>query len=156
MSIAKPCSGEVVAFEELGIRDLHDLLRLRCEVFVVEQACAYPDVDGEDPVALHLLHRDGSGKLAGYLRIFTPKGGGSHWKIGRVVVDPAFRKAGVARGLMSQAIEYCRAQDPGCRIDLQAQVYLRSFYESLGFTAVSNEYLEDGIPHIDMVNDNLL
>ncbi|MDX5594064.1 GNAT family N-acetyltransferase [Pseudovibrio sp. SPO723] len=143
-------------FDALSARDVYDALKLRCLVFIVEQECPYPDIDGEDLAAVHLLaRRKSDGKLVAYLRVFEPTQVASYWKIGRVVVDPSARGSGLARQIMSSAMAYCKDHGAGNEIHLQAQVYLSAFYESFGFRPVSSEYLEDGIPHIDMKKSSL-
>ncbi|KLT73496.1 hypothetical protein PL75_02720 [Neisseria arctica] len=135
-------------FYELGIHELYAILALRSRVFVVEQECPYQDPDGEkDFQALHLLIQDGQ-QLAAYARILPPSQGIP--AIGRVVTAPEYRGKGMARNLMQQAIAVCRNRWPQTAIAIQAQSYLIDFYKSLGFTPVSIEYLEDGIPHVDM------
>ena len=134
-------------FGELDAATLYELLRLRVDVFVVEQQCAYPELDGRDtePGAMHLwLTAYGDRTPVGYLRILTEPDGST--RIGRVAVAPAARGAGVARQLMEAAL--ARVGRRRCVLDAQAN--LVGFYLSLGFTATGPEYLEDGIPHVPM------
>lgn len=127
--------------------DLYALMKLRVDVFVVEQACAYPELDGHDGKALHLrLLIDG--ETAAYARLLRPEG--AHPRIGRVLVSPAHRGKRLGDTLMREAIQACEAHFPGEPIALSAQSHLKRFYESLGFSPTSDEYVEDGIPHIDM------
>lgn len=137
------------AFDELAPRELHDALALRQRVFVVEQACVYQDVDGKDPNALHLLGRDDHGALVAYARILPPGARFDVAAIGRVVIAPERRGEGLARTLMLEAIRVARDHH-GPRVALSAQAHLETFYASLGFVRVSDEYDEDGIPHVDM------
>ena len=134
-------------FADLDAAMLYALLRLRVDVFVVEQHCAYPDLDGRDvePDATHVWLTDGDDpEPIGYLRILTEPDGGA--RIGRVAVAPVARGAGVARQLMTSALRHL-GQRP-CVLDAQAN--LVGFYQSLGFTVAGPEYLEDGIPHVPM------
>ncbi len=135
--------------DELAPRALYALLKLRVDVFVVEQACPYAEIDGRDVGAFHLRILKG-GELAAALRVLPPEEGCDAVKIGRVVVAPAFRGDRLGRRLMREALAFAKARFPGRAVELGAQSYLRGFYGSFGFDAISEEYLEDGIPHIDM------
>ncbi|MEO1115253.1 MAG: GNAT family N-acetyltransferase [Pseudomonadota bacterium] len=130
--------------------DVHDLFKLRQDVFVIEQTSLYQDIDGKDPDALHLLVRDtASGTLVGTVRVTEDSEAGKA-RIGRVVIAPPARGTGLGRKLMRAGIEKVEEILPEGVIDLSAQAHLESFYRSLGFASVSDEYLEDGIPHVDM------
>lgn len=141
-------------FESLGVDRLHALLRLRVDVFVVEQQCPYPEIDGRDPDALHLLLEEAdSGALAACLRLFSPLAppacdGLCH--LGRIVTAPAWRGAGLGAALLELGIAECSRAYPQADIQLAAQAHLRTFYARFGFMPVSDIYDEDGIPHIDM------
>jgi ElaA protein len=138
-------------FDDLGVHDLYDALALRCRVFILEQA-PYQDPDGIDPSAWHLLGRSGeSGELVAYLRVVDPGAKYPQPSIGRVIAARAWRGTGVGRLLMSEGIARCEAAWPGQAICISAQAHLQRFYGSLGFEAVSDPYLEDGIPHIEML-----
>lgn len=129
---------------------LYAVLNLRERVFVVEQACAYLDCDGNDPKTLHLLgHADGT--LAAYARIVPPGVFYEEPAIGRVVVDPAWRSGGRGRALMREAIARTHAHFGARSIRINAQVYLERFYRELGFVPASEPYDEDGIPHLAML-----
>ncbi|WP_417686122.1 GNAT family N-acetyltransferase [Roseibium sp.] len=149
--------GEWLGFDELGTRRLHDLLRLRQDVFVVEQDCAFPEIDGKDPQALHyLLVSKSTGAIAGALRIFLPESvggpsGATESRIGRVVTAPGYRGTGLGRRLMAAGVAKCLETAPGTPIHLSAQAHLENFYKDFGFERVSQDYLEDGIPHVDMI-----
>ena len=139
----------VRTFDQLTTEELYKLLRLRSEVFVVEQQCIYLDMDGMDLRALHLLGFEGE-KLAAYTRIFAP---GDYFKeasIGRVAVSPEYRGRGLGRVIMQASLQAVEDHFGPVPICLSAQSYLRRFYEELGFRAEGQEYLEDGIPHIRM------
>jgi ElaA protein len=135
---------------EFSAGELYDLLKMRVDVFVVEQACPYPELDGKDADALHLRLMDG-GELLAAARLLRPHQPTDAVKIGRVVVSPAHRGKRLGNALMKESVSACERLFPGGRIALSAQSHLRRFYESFGFAATSEEYLEDGIPHIDMV-----
>lgn len=139
-------------FDELTTRELHDIYRLRIAVFVVEQKCYYQDVDEIDPISYHLQIID-EGQLAAYCRIYTVRQDDHSRqtvKIGRVCVARAYRHIGLGKQLLKSAISFIEEKYPNARIEIQAQNYLTKFYESFGFTAISEIYLEDEIPHIDM------
>ncbi|HRE51390.1 MAG TPA: GNAT family N-acetyltransferase [Flavitalea sp.] len=137
-------------FEQLTAYELYDSLRLRHEVFVLEQNCMAPDMDNMDQHCHHLLLY-GRDELLGYARLFAP---GLHFpemSLGRVVSSPNARGIGVGKQLMEEAMkELYRLYGDG-PIRIAAQVYARLFYEKLGFVAEGEEYMLDGIQHIDMV-----
>lgn len=135
--------------DELGPRDLYDMLKLRVDVFVVEQKCPYPELDGKDLDALHLRLLSGR-DLVGSARIRKPAKTDPAARIGRVVVSPEHRGKKLGDRLMVEAIAQCERLYPENPIKLSAQSQLLRFYESFGFVPVSEEYLEDGIPHVDM------
>lgn len=136
-------------FDALSGRDVHDLLALRSEIFVVEQTCIYQDVDGNDPVATHLLGRR-SGTLVAYLRLLPPGTRFARASIGRVVVHRSERGTGLGRALMNEALGRIEADGP-VPLKLSAQAHLQAFYESVGFIATDERYDEDGIPHVAMI-----
>ncbi|TYB97306.1 GNAT family N-acetyltransferase [Micromonospora sp. WP24] len=135
-------------FADLDTRTFHDLLKLRIDVFVVEQECPYPELDGRDlePGTRHLWLTDGTVPLA-YLRILADPGGVA--RIGRVLVAPYARGGGHAGRLMTEALAL--VGDRPCV--LEAQSYLVDFYARYGFTVSGPEYVEDGIPHTPMRRD---
>jgi ElaA protein len=137
-------------FEELGVHALYDILALRCRVFILEQG-AYLDPDGADVHAWHLQGRDGAGVLQAYLRGVEPGIKYTEPSIGRVIAAPEVRGSGLGRRLMQEGLARCAAQWPGQALRISAQARLRGFYESLGFEAVGDEYLEDQMPHIQML-----
>ncbi|MFA1260667.1 GNAT family N-acetyltransferase [Xanthomonas axonopodis pv. fascicularis] len=140
-------------FAQLSATQLYALLRLRTDVFVVEQQCAYPELDGKDtdPAVLHLLGTANDAALAAYLRVLPPGLSYSEPSIGRVVVAAAFRGTGLAHALLREGIGLVHAQWPGRAIQLGAQAHLQSFYAAHGFAPASAPYLENGIPHLDML-----
>ncbi len=129
--------------------ELYVLLKLRVDVFVVEQNCPYPELDGKDDQALHLMLKRG-GEIIAAARIFPPHDDVPA-KIGRVVVSPAHRGERLGGALMQEALKTCHSRFPGAPVFLSAQSHLQRFYGSFGFKPVSGEYVEDGIPHVDML-----
>lgn len=134
-------------FEELTTRELHQIYQLRSAVFVVEQACAYQDIDDHDLTALHLMFTKDQQLLA-YCRLIPTT---DLVKLGRVVVSQTARGLGLGRQLVEEALTACASHYPKTPIYAQAQAHLEAFYQSLGFEATSDAYLEDGIPHLDMI-----
>ena len=141
-----PASLHVATFAELDAATLYALLRLRVDVFVVEQHCAYPEIDGRDtePDALHVWLADEPTHPLGYLRVLREPNGVA--RIGRVAVASSARGAGLARLLMQAGLEHIG--DRPCVLDAQAG--LVDFYAAYGFVVTGPEYLEDGIPHVPM------
>jgi ElaA protein len=141
-------------FSELTPEDLYAVVRLREAVFIVEQNCAYPDADGRDPNAWHLLGwvQGSTGRsLVAYARIFAPGVRYDEGSIGRVVTAPEVRGTGVGKALMAEALRRIESLAPGQPIKIAAQRRLEDFYLRLGFRIVSAPYEEDGIIHVDML-----
>lgn len=141
---------EVKTFEALTKQELYDLLQLRSEVFVVEQDCVYQDVDGKDQKALHVLGYKET-KLVAYTRLFKP---GDYFKessIGRVVVSKNERHFKYGYDIMTSSIHAIKQYYNETLIKISAQLYLKSFYNNLGFQEIGEAYLEDDIPHIAMI-----
>jgi ElaA protein len=139
-------------FNQLNITALYDLLQLRSEVFVVEQDCVYQDIDGKDQKALHILgYKDD--KLVAYTRIFQPGDYFEEASIGRVVVKEKERQFGFGYDIMNASIEAIKKNFKTSEIRISAQTYLKTFYNNLGFKQVGEEYLEDGIPHVNMIKN---
>jgi ElaA protein len=142
-------SVDVRRLEEFSALDLYAMLKMRVDVFVVEQECPYPELDGNDPACLHLrLLNDG--ELFACARIWRPTPD-VYPRIGRVTVSPHHRGKRLGDALMREAIAECDKIYPTEPIEISAQAHLQKFYGSLGFERISEEYLEDGIPHVDMV-----
>ncbi len=137
-------------YEELTRDEVYELLRLRCEVFIVEQNCVYLDVDGRDRTAWHLLARDGQGKLCASLRAL-PRTENEPMHFGRIVVRPDARGLGLGKELVRRGLDCARDVLGEPAVSIMAQAHLRGFYESLGFRAVSEPYDSTGILHIDML-----
>ena len=137
-------------FEDLTTVELYAILKLRNEVFVVEQNCIYQDADDKDPLCYHFMGLFNE-KLVAYTRIIPPGISYEYAGIGRVVTSPLHRKKGVGKELMKLSITTTFSLFDCAAIKIGAQVYLNDFYSSLGFVRCSNSYLEDGIPHIEML-----
>jgi len=137
-------------FEELRLQDLYDALQLRARVFILEQG-PYLDPDGLDQASWHLLGRDRAGLMQAYLRVVDPGLKYEEPSVGRVVTAAELRGRGLGRQLMEEGIGRCTAAWPGQGIRISAQAHLERFYGSLGFERVGEAYLEDGIPHIEML-----
>jgi ElaA protein len=138
-------------FEELSTRELHDIYQARIEVFVVEQKCAFQDVDGADPACWHLMGRSAEGRLVAYCRLVPPGTKFAEASIGRVVTLGPARRTGRGRELMRQAIAHTDKLWPGKALRIGAQRYLERFYGGFGFETVSEPYDEDGIMHVEML-----
>ena len=141
-------------FKDLTLEEFHSILQLRINVFVVEQDCPYPELDGKDKQAYHFFAfaEEDPLQIIAYTRIFKP---GDYYKeasIGRVVVHPDHRKDGLGYTLMKGSITQIEFLFKTKKIKIGAQTYLQKFYESLGFQKVGKDYIEDGIPHIYMKN----
>lgn len=142
---------KIKPFEELSTSELYDILMQRCDIFVVEQSCPYPEVDGADRQAWQLFGCDEEGRIAASMRILKPGVTYDSLAMGRVAVASECRGHGYAREMMERAIYFALNVLGEDTIKIGAQDYLTGFYESLGFRRISEVYLEDGIPHVDMV-----
>ena len=137
-------------YAELTTDELYQILKLRVDVFVVEQTCPYPEIDGKDPACWHLFKRI-DGQIAAYARLLPPGLSYPEASIGRVIVHEDFRGQGLGEQLMGLAIEHSGNLWPGHFIQIGAQAHLQPFYGLNGFEPVSEIYLEDDIPHVDML-----
>jgi ElaA protein len=140
-------------FTALTHKELYAILDLRNKVFVVEQNCVYNDTDGKDLNCWHLCGWQNN-VLVAYARIIAPGISYEEASIGRVITHPDFRKLGYGKELMTIAIEKTNAQFNVNTIKIGGQLYLEKFYNNLGFQTCSEAYLEDGIPHVEMVYGN--
>jgi ElaA protein len=140
-------------FDDLTVRELHDLLQVRAAVFVVEQKCAFQDVDGADPACWHLVGRE-HGAVVAYCRLVPPGLKYPEPSIGRVITTMDARRTGSGRALMQEAIARAEALWPGQKLRIGAQMYLERFYGDYGFVRSSDPYDEDGILHIEMLRES--
>jgi ElaA protein len=138
------------SLHDLDARQLYALFAARGAVFVVEQNCAYRDLDGADLEAEHLIAWSGE-EVAACVRVLAPGVKYAEPSIGRVLTTKPFRTSGLGRELMARAVARCEERFPGQPIRIGAQAYLERFYGSFGFVKASDEYMEDGIPHIEML-----
>lgn len=143
----------VKTFQQLTVDQLFEILQLRVEVFVVEQQCPYSELDVFDRHAetRHLSGRDANGDLVAYTRIVSPGVRYPEVAIGRFVVKATCRKQGIGHELVQNALEAIQHCWPGSAIRISAQEYIQGFYAQYGFARVSNVYVEDGIPHVEML-----
>ena len=137
-------------FDELSLDELYEILKLRAEVFVVEQDCVYNDLDDKDQMAMHLFLKDG-GEIIAVSRILPENVAFEDMAIGRVIVKKEYRGHGIAKKIMQKAIDYIIKDLKKDKIRLSGQAYLVRFYEDLGFKKVSDVYLEDGIDHFEFL-----
>ena len=138
------------SFDEINGRELYEILKLRVDVFIVEQNCPYAEIDGNDFEAIHITYRDQKG-IAAYSRLLPKKVKYEEPSIGRVIVRSDLRGTGLGHELMEEAIHYILKMWKPNKIYLQAQTHLEKFYSQHGFITKSEPYNDDGIPHIDMV-----
>ena len=143
---------QVQTFENLTTLELYDIIRLRNEVFVVEQNCVYQDADGKDLYAFHVMIRE-EGELLAYARILPPGVSYPEVSIGRVLSSQKVCGTGVGRKLMTETLEFINSEFGECPVRISAQVYLDRYYRSFGFVPMGELYLEDGIEHIEMTKD---
>jgi ElaA protein len=137
-------------YSELNVDELHDMLQLRSEVFVVEQTCVYNDLDGWDKHATHIFIYEDE-LIVAYARILPAGTRFPQTSIGRVVVNPGFRKRDFGKLIMTKALDFAVQVWNAQEIKISAQLYLKKFYEDLGFKTATEIYDEDGIPHIGMI-----
>jgi ElaA protein len=135
---------------DLSAPQFHAAMVLRESVFIVEQNCVYQDADAYDPHSWHLLGWAGD-SLAAYLRVTDPGTKYPEPSLGRVLSAPAWRGQGLGQQLLTEALRCCAATWPGQPNRISAQQYLLQFYQGFGFVPVGPAYLEDGIPHVEML-----
>ena len=141
---------KIKTFSELTTTELYEILRIRAEVFVVEQTCVYQDLDLKDKRAYHVFVEE-NGEIIAYLRILEKGVSYPEISIGRVLVKEGYRGKGLSRELMQRAISFIKEELHENEIRISAPKYLLEFYDSLGFMVVSEVYLEDGIEHVEML-----
>jgi len=147
----KDLSWTYKTYEELTKDELYDCLALRVKVFVIEQNCPYQEVDGKDRESDHFFGIDKNGEMLAYARIPHPGVSYRELSMGRIVVDPSVRGKAMGKELMVKAMESMKKKWGDVEIRISAQQHLKLFYEHFGFLQVSDMYLEDDIPHIEML-----
>ena len=140
---------EVKKFKDLSVEEIHEILRIRSEVFVIEQRCIYQDIDGKDKKAMHVMGKNNN-EIIAYTRILDSGDCYDFPSISRVVVKKKNRGAERGKEIMKESIKYIKETLKEKTIVLAAQKYLENFYRELGFIAEGEEYLEDEIPHQKM------
>ncbi|MGL4570582.1 MAG: GNAT family N-acetyltransferase [Clostridium sp.] len=140
----------IKTFNELTSEELYKILQLRNEVFILEQECPYQDLDSKDQSSYHLFLKDND-EIIAYLRIIEKGISYDQTSIGRVIVKKDYRGKNIARDMLLTSIGFIEDTLHECEIKIQAQAYLENFYSSLGFKKISDVYLEDNIPHLDMI-----
>lgn len=143
---------KIKSFEDLDTVELYAILKVRQEVFIVEQTCYYLDADGFDEMAVHIWAEQ-NGVVVAYCRIFKPGIKYVESSVGRVLTHPEYRRLKLGKKLMIIALETIEKRFQTGSVRISAQDYLLQFYEDLGFLATSNKYLEDDIPHTEMYRD---
>jgi len=142
----------IKTFYKLEREELYQILRLRSEVFVVEQDCIYQDLDNKDQKAIHIFLKENENIIA-YTRVFKKGDYYRNPSIGRVVVSKNERGKELGKKIMKSSIDYIKKNELGEKIELSAQKYLDKFYKDLDFYTIGKEYMEDGIPHQRMLLD---
>lgn len=150
--MASDLSFIIKKFSEFTAEELYVILQLRAEIFVVEQQCAYQDIDGKDKNALHIIGKENK-EIVAYARCFPPNFYAKEAAIGRVLIREYFRKSGYGHQLLKTAIWTVEKYYKEAKIKVSAQQHLTNFYETHGFERVGEGYLEDGIPHIGMIRE---
>lgn len=138
-------------WDSLSTNELYEMLALRIRVFVIEQNCPYQDADGKDKLSHHLFAMDENGECMACLRLVQPGVSYKEWSIGRVTTDIRARRTGLGREMMLQAMEWLRKEQSNPSVRISAQSYLEDFYNSFGFVPTGKAYLEDNIPHLEML-----
>ncbi|OFZ11903.1 MAG: hypothetical protein A3D92_11855 [Bacteroidetes bacterium RIFCSPHIGHO2_02_FULL_44_7] len=144
---------QIKPYMDLTLNEFHDIIALRIKVFVVEQDCPYQDLDGKDKKSYHLIARNGMGDLIATARILPPGLAYPECAIGRVVIDPEGRGQGLGHQLMDECMRYAQIEFGKAPILISAQKHLEKYYRKHGFMSTDKEYLEDGIPHVEMKFD---
>ncbi|AKS41357.1 Putative acyltransferase [Wenzhouxiangella marina] len=151
MQRSTPPNWQLRTFEQLDVASLYRLIQARVAVFVVEQTCPYQELDGRDDQSIHIWAEDENLKVLAYARLLPPGLSYAEPSIGRVLTSAAGRGCGLGRELMQRALAECESRYPGQGVRISAQQYLEDFYRGLGFRTVRGPYLEDDIPHLEML-----
>ncbi len=141
---------KVKKYPDLSLNEFHDIIALRIEIFVIEQDCPYQELDGKDKLAFHLFYEYG-GKIVGTTRILPPGISYDEVAIGRVVIHADYRGSGMGKKIMEDSMAFVKEEFGDVAVRLSAQKHLEKYYGNHGFVGTGKEYLEDGIPHIEML-----
>ena len=142
---------QIKHYSDLTLNEFHDIVALRINVFVVEQDCPYQDLDGKDKKCYHLVCRNGKGTIGATARILPPGLSHDECSIGRVVIDERVRGKGIGHVLMKECIIFSGLEFGNAPIIVSAQKYLENYYKAHNFIPTGKEYLEDGVPHIELI-----
>jgi ElaA protein len=142
---------QIKHYTDLTLNEFHDIIALRLEAFVVEQNCAYLDLDGKDKKSYHLICRNGKGDVVATARILPPGISYKDASIGRVVIKDEIRGFGIGHDLMDRCIAFSKTEFGDSPIRISAQKHLENYYEKHGFSSTGKEYMEDEIPHVEML-----
>ena len=142
---------QVKSFQELSLEEFHDIIALRIQIFIIEQNCPYQEVDGKDKLAHHLFFKNETDEIIAITRILPQGISYEEVAIGRVVVHEDYRGTGLGNQLMSDSMKFVRDKYGEVPVRLSAQKHLENYYGNHGFKSTGKEYLEDGIPHVEML-----
>ena len=141
---------QVKSFQELSLEEFHDIIALRIQIFIIEQNCPYQEVDGKDKLAHHLFFKNEMDEIIAVTRILPQGISYTEVAIGRVVVHEDYRGTGLGNQLMADSMNFVRDKYGEVPVRLSAQKHLENYYGNHGFKSTGKEYLEDGIPHVEM------
>jgi ElaA protein len=142
---------QVKSFQELSLEEFHDIVALRIQIFIIEQNCPYQEVDGKDKLAHHLFFKNEMDEIIAVTRILPQGISYEEVAIGRVVVHEEYRGTGLGNQLMADSMNFVRDKYGDVPVRLSAQKHLENYYGNHGFKSTGKEYLEDGIPHVEML-----
>ena len=142
---------QVKSFQELSLEEFHDIVALRIQIFIIEQNCPYQEVDGKDKLAHHLFFKNEMDEIIAVTRILPQGISYEEVAIGRVVVHEEYRGTGLGNQLMAESMNFVRDKYGDVPVRLSAQKHLENYYGNHGFKSTGKEYLEDGIPHVEML-----
>ena len=142
---------QVKSFQELSLEEFHDIIALRIQIFIIEQNCPYQEVDGKDKLAHHLFFKNEIDEIIAVTRILPQGISYEEVAIGRVVVHEDYRGTGLGNQLMADSMNFVRDKYGEVPVRLSAQKHLENYYGNHGFKSTGKEYLEDGIPHVEML-----
>ena len=142
---------QVKSFQELSLEEFHDIIALRIQIFIIEQNCPYQEVDGKDKLAHHLFFKNEMDEIIAVTRILPQGISYAEVAIGRVVVHEDYRGTGLGNQLMADSMNFVKDKYGEVPVRLSAQKHLENYYGNHGFKSTGKEYLEDGIPHVEML-----